>query len=88
MAKFDNLPPSNDEYKGDLNTKSPIRLYYPCRKCGKNIWAHLLNEHLKYCGKKKVYSGPKSAEPINVGPKEKRRLVDVTVKSSRRTRRR
>lgn len=91
MSRFDDLPPSNDEFKGKQTVKSGVRLCYPCRKCGRNIWAHLINEHIKFCGKRKKYTGPKAAAtsstmPIKPGPKEKRRLVDVTIRSTRTNR--
>jgi hypothetical protein len=66
----------NDEYTGVANAKSPIPLYFKCKKCKKRIWNHLYNEHLKFCGKgRRIQNRGATGRDIPEGG----RLVNITV---------
>lgn len=80
------LPPTNEFFTGDKNNKQNKKLFYKCRKCKKRIWAHVLNEHLRFCGlKKSIYVPPTEtdSDPTEKVPKRKVRLVNKTIRSKR-----
>ena len=81
------MDPKNDEYLGDLDAKSPIPLYFKCKKCKRNIWNHLYNEHIGYCGKQKNI-GPKEGKYKKGDPLVKRKInLNISIQTGTKKRR-
>lgn len=82
------IEPENTVFKGNIKENSPFSLFYVCSKCGKNIWAHIYNEHIKFCGKERKAIHRTPGKPIirhvTTGKPLKQRLVEGRIRTRRR----